>query len=191
MSNAISFTSPAALASMETVPQVSANGLSMDSVLAMISMKYSSLTTAFHDAMQDEKARQAKLELVNKAKEALQPFCGRDLDPNYNTPEQQAGRDAAEAAAGYLRQAGYPESDPTLHKLETINAKSDVIKASDTDDANKGLADLESNLTGDSQMNMLQLQDTMSKIQTLTSMATNLESTIHDMQKGIVNNLHV
>ena len=169
------------------------DGMDMSTAMGMITTKYNTLTKMFSDAMDDEKKRQALLATVHAAKQAVQPFAGRDVNPDgqNTTTEHQAVRNAAGQAADDLIAGGFPADDPTVVKLRGIQAKSDTISSADVADALAGLDDKSAALTSDSQLNMLSLQDVVSKTQTLMSMATNLQSTFHDIQKGIVANMHV
>ena len=175
-------------APVSDIPQ----GLEMATVLGIVTTKYDNLTKMFNDAMDVEKKRQANLTLVHQAKQEMASYAGRSVDPNTDgTGPHQALRDAAGRAADDLKAAGYPDTDPTVVLLRGIQNNQNAISSTDTSGASTGLDDKTQTLSSDSQLNMLTLQDTMSKVQTLMSMATNLEATIHDMQKGIVANMHV
>ena len=112
-------------APVSDIPQ----GLEMETVMGVITEKYGNLTKIFNDAMDSEKARQANLKLVHQAKQEMEPYAGRDVDPSVDgTDKHQALRDAAGRAAADLIAAGYPANDPTVLLLKQMQASPNTTR---------------------------------------------------------------
>src|SRR5947209_8208169 len=112
------------------------DGLEMDTVLALVETKYGNLTKIFNDAMDEEKARQEKLTHVHNAKEALQAYGGKDIDPSEGDHYNNC-KAAAQKAYDELKAAGYPDSDPAVTQLHDLVNKSGAIGGGDVDNALK------------------------------------------------------
>jgi hypothetical protein len=178
--------------------EVDPAGLDMDSIMQLVKDKYGVLTRQFTDLMSDEKTRQTNLRALLDAKAELTKFGGNDIYGN--GPESRDAQAAFRAAAASL-----PDTPQTQEIKERLLWAADQLKNKDAlpddrrgkeplskDDIGRILAlfdTAQNSMNTDAQTNMLQMQDVMGKIQTLMSMASNVQSAVHEMQKGLVANL--
>ncbi len=178
--------------------EVDPAGLDMDSMMQLVKDKYDGLTRQFTGLMSDEKTRQTNLRALLDAKEELTKFGGNDI--HGATQESHDAQDAFRAAAAAL-----PDTPQTHEIKERLLWAADQLKNKDgledgrrhdepltKDEFGRVLAlfdTAQNSMNTDAQTNMLQMQDVMGKIQTLMSMASNVQSAVHEMQKGLVANL--
>ena len=178
--------------------EVDPAGLDMDSMMQLVKDKYDGLTRQFTGLMSDEKTRQTNLRALLDVKGELTRFGGNDIYGN--------GPESIEAQAAFRKAAAELPDTPQTHELrERLVWAADQLQNKDAlpddrrgkeplskDDIGRILAlfdTAQSAMNTDAQTNMLQMQDVMGKIQTLMSMASNVQSAVHEMQKGLVANL--
>jgi hypothetical protein len=195
-------------------------GLDTAAIIAIVEAKYSDLTKDIQALVKQQQGQQALSARLGQDKAVLTKYeTTQHLEPGTADwrDATNAIKDAAQIASTDAKLQGYAGSvagqeqvlktqqgqghtitangqtivDPT--KVDAVAAFGAAGEGFTQDDVKSAMAAIDADMNAmnsDAQMQMISLQDKVSKVQTLLTMTTNLLQTIHDMQKSIVNNIH-
>lgn len=177
------------ISALHDTSESSFSGLDMSTMLMMVEAHYNDLAGMLNSRMTQEQSRSDKLEKLQEVQGRISGRTNQPPDPG--SPEAEA---LAKEIETNLLPLAADEDERTIiqSKIDYLNDKTKAgqpMQDKDLEDFNGLVKSKEDMLNGDSQMNLLKIQDVVGKIQSLMSSASNLVASAHDMQKSIIGNI--
>jgi len=160
-------------------------GMDLESMMVMVEAKYGELSNEFNQRMEDENTRGQKLKSLQEAQSHFQLGEDKGLQPG--SPEALQAAQGLEDSLGYATGADKEMLQQKIAYMRDSN--NSPMSQNDINQVDSWFKTKEDELNGDAQMNLLHIQDVVSKIQSLMSTTSNIQSTAHDMQKSIIANI--